>query len=166
MSNSSKLGVPVDRGSVTAEFAMVLPAVMALAMTLLALTSAVTARIDCQDAASAAAREMLTSGDVQRSEQVARVAGGNGTEVWIRREDTYIVVTTQCPILPDVLGTLPLHVNGKAAGTLAAAAEPDVSAEPVVSIGCPGHDEWTVRAAHWRPADTEGEGRHERLRKA
>jgi Cu/Zn superoxide dismutase len=157
MSNSSTPGVPADSGSVTAEFAMVLPAVMALAMTLLALTSAVTARIDCQDAASAAAREMLTSGDAQRSEQVARVAGGNGTEVWIRREDTYIVVTTQCPILPDVLRALPLHVNGKAAGTLAAAAEPDASAEPVVSIGWPGNEEWTVSAADWPPADTEGE---------
>lgn len=157
MSNSSKPGVPADRGSVTAEFAMVLPAVMALAMTLLALTSAVTARIDCQDAASAAAREMLASGDVQRSEQVARVAGGNGTEVWIHREDTYIVVTTQCPILPDVLGALPLHVSGKAAGTLAAAAEPDAFAEPVVSIGCPGNDECTVSATDWPPADTEGE---------
>lgn len=135
MNSPSRVAALADRGSVTAEFAMVLPAVMALAMMLLALVSAVVTRIDCQDAASAAAREMLISGDAKRSEQVARTAGGEDTEVGIRRDDTYVVVSTKCPILPDVLGVLPLYVSGRAAGTMADSQEADYRAASVESLG-------------------------------
>lgn len=49
-----------DRGAVTAEFAVVLPAVAMVAMVLLCLTRTVTVSMRCQDAASAVVRELVT----------------------------------------------------------------------------------------------------------
>ncbi|MGO1345472.1 MAG: TadE family type IV pilus minor pilin [Bifidobacterium psychraerophilum] len=107
-----------DPGTVTAEFAMILPAVMALAMLLLGLTEAVRKSLDCQDAASVAAREIFISGDDARAVAAARVAAGERTVVQLQHSEDHVVVTTQCPIAAEVFGALPFAVTGKATGFL------------------------------------------------
>ena len=89
-----------DRGAVTAEFAVVLPAVAMVAMVLLCLTRTVTVSMRCQDAASAVVRELVT-----------REGGLSGAD-----DGHSIRVTAQCPVLPDPFGVLPVKVTGSATG--------------------------------------------------
>ncbi|MCH4160051.1 MAG: pilus assembly protein [Bifidobacterium sp.] len=107
-----------DTGTVTAEFAMILPAVMTLVVLLLALVSAVTAHLDCQDAASAAIRQLVISQDVQQARDAALLAAGKDTIMKIQHSGKQVVITTTCPIVPDTEGWLPLSVNGRAAGLI------------------------------------------------
>jgi Flp pilus assembly protein TadG len=109
---------PCDTGTVTAEFAMILPAVLALAVLLLALASAIIARMDCQDAAAAAARELVISGDAQRARDVAVLAAGQGTSMETWQSGRQFVITTNCPIVSDAYGLLPVSVSAKAAGLI------------------------------------------------
>lgn len=52
-----------DEGAVTAEFAVVLPAVILVAVVLIALARTVTVSMSCQDAAAVAVREIVVAGD-------------------------------------------------------------------------------------------------------
>ena len=62
----SRLPPDSERGTVTAEFAMVLPSVIVLTAVMLAMTRAAIVTLDCEQAAAAAARELLVSNDESR----------------------------------------------------------------------------------------------------
>ena len=78
-----------DCGTVTAEFAVVLPCVAAVAILVLCLGRASIVSMNCQDAAAAGARAMAID------------AGGEAKVV-------------RCPVAADPTGVLPASVVGKA----------------------------------------------------
>lgn len=64
-------------GSATAEFAIVLPSIIAIAGLILAIGRVVIVSMDCQSAAAAAAREFVVTGDESPARSIAAdVAGG------------------------------------------------------------------------------------------
>ncbi|WP_338142181.1 TadE family protein [Bifidobacterium callimiconis] len=106
-----------DQGTVTAEFAVVLPTVMVVALLLLSSARAVTVSMNCQEAARVAAREMVIApdGDANPSDVVTRIAGSRAT-VRVEEKQDQITVTTRCPVGPGPLGMLPVAVEGEAVG--------------------------------------------------
>ncbi|NEG90036.1 TadE family type IV pilus minor pilin [Bifidobacterium aerophilum] len=114
-----------DRGAATAEFAVVLPAVVAVAALLFGLSRAVIVTMGCQDAAAAVARELIVAGkdggfDAQAT---ARAVAGDGVAVAVSYGDggsggTTVTVVAQCPVVPDPLGVLPTRVTGRATGVM------------------------------------------------
>ncbi|AKV56150.1 hypothetical protein AB656_05185 [Bifidobacterium actinocoloniiforme DSM 22766] len=107
-----------DSGSVTAEFAVVLPAVVAVAALLLGLTQTVCVSLSCQDAARSAAREVVIHrGEGDPSGVASRVAGGSAATS-LERSDQQVKVSVSCPVLSTPLGVLPGRVNGSAVAML------------------------------------------------
>lgn len=107
-----------DRGSVTAEFAVVLPAVMVMALLLMALTRTVTVTMRCQDAAAEAVRELVVAGDRADPQGVARAVVGADVSVAVNRAADLVTVDVTCPVIPDPLGVLPTKVVGEAVGVV------------------------------------------------
>ncbi|MBT1161998.1 pilus assembly protein [Bifidobacterium sp. SO1] len=110
-----------DRGAATAEFAVVLPAVVAVAVLLLCLSRTVVISMDCQDAAVSAVRELVVAdgvdADTDLQSVVRAVAGGNASAT-ASYGDEQVTVTVQCPVVPDPLGVLPTRVTGRATGVM------------------------------------------------
>lgn len=109
---------PLERGSVTAEFATVLPAVMVVALLLLSLTRLVGVSIGCQDAASAAARAAVAAGGGADASVAARNAVGDGIALNVSTAGQRVSVVARCPVLSDPRGVLPTVVEGRAVGIL------------------------------------------------
>lgn len=109
-----------DCGAVTAEFATVLPVVVALAVLLLTLTRVVVVQVACQDAASSAARAAVTASSAGVDPQKAAVtaAGQMGVVAAVSLSADTVTVTTSCPVVPDPMGVLPTKVTGKAVGVV------------------------------------------------
>jgi Flp pilus assembly protein TadG len=105
-----------DEGSATAEFAVVLPSVAAVAILVLCLGRAVVVSMDCQDAAAVAAHAMTITGHdgESRARAAASAAAGNDARVSFSRTVDSVTVTVQCPVIPDPTGVLPTRVTGKA----------------------------------------------------
>lgn len=107
-----------DSGTVTAEFAIVLPAVMALAILLLALTQTVRTGMICQEAANAAAREVVVhQGGGDPDAITARMAGGSSV-LSRERSGHQVRVTLSCPLVSTPLGVLPPRIQGRAVAIL------------------------------------------------
>ncbi|PLS31787.1 pilus assembly protein TadE [Bifidobacterium margollesii] len=110
----------VENGTVTAEFAVILPAVMVVALLLFSSARAVTVGMECQEAARAAAREIVVaadSGAANPSGVAARIAG-TGVSVAVAKGGREVAVTTRCPVLPGPLGIVPASMTGKAVAIL------------------------------------------------
>lgn len=103
-----------DSGAVTAEFAIVLPAVMLIVLMLLTSARAATIALSCQDAARVTARTLTVEGDHGQAQTVAQSAMRSAVSVSVRKQDASIAVSTQCPVLPSVLSDLPFNVEGYA----------------------------------------------------
>ncbi|WP_434734842.1 TadE/TadG family type IV pilus assembly protein [Bifidobacterium sp.] len=105
-----------DQGAVTAEFAMVLPAVIVMAALLMSLTRAVTVSMDCQDAAAAAARQLVITAGEADANAVARSVAGAGAVARVSHGEGAFTVNVQCPVLPGPLNILPTRVHASATG--------------------------------------------------
>ncbi|WP_434091223.1 TadE family type IV pilus minor pilin [Streptomyces flaveus] len=93
-----------DRGFVTAEAAMVLPVLVAFAMALVWALMAVSAQIQCVDAARAGARAAARQDPPGTVTTVARQTAPSGAQVTVRREgDLVRVRVTAKPPGPDAL---------------------------------------------------------------
>lgn len=130
-----------QRGAVTAEFALMLPAVIALAVLLCCLGRAVVVRIECQDAArtiahraaqqmqvDAASATEVASGLDQWADAVAVQLAGTGADATltaVQRGSSLgatadgadmegIAVSVSAAIVPDPLHALPAMVEGRA----------------------------------------------------
>ncbi|RBP97244.1 pilus assembly protein TadE [Bifidobacterium aemilianum] len=104
----------LDPGVVTAEFAVVLPAVMLMAMLLLGLARTVTVSMGCQEAAGAAARQLVvTQGRDDVGARVRDVAG-SGSTASTSRTSSGTEIRVSCPVIPDPWGVLPTRVEAKA----------------------------------------------------
>lgn len=105
-----------DEGAATAEFAVVLPCVAAVAILVLCLGRASVVSMNCQDAAAAGARAFAvddTGGESKARAAVMAAAGGSATVRFECGAD-FVTVTVQCPVVPDPTGVLPTRVTGKA----------------------------------------------------
>lgn len=107
-----------DEGAITAEFAVVLPAVMVMAVLLMMLARTVTVEMSCQDAASAAARVAVVSGSDTAARSAAEDAAGEKVDVSIKRRFKQVNVVVSCRVVPDPLHVLPMAVVGKATGVV------------------------------------------------
>ncbi|KFJ04283.1 TadE family type IV pilus minor pilin [Bifidobacterium tsurumiense] len=104
-----------DAGSATAEFSIVLPAVLVVAAVLLSLCRAVVVTMDCQDAASAAARAMMLSADQQEARMAARTTAGEHVQVSITDVGNRYEVLVKCTAMPGPLHVIPAMVEAHAA---------------------------------------------------
>ncbi|MET9955172.1 TadE family type IV pilus minor pilin [Streptomyces sp. NPDC006339] len=84
-----------DRGSVTAEAAVVLPALVLFTATLLWALGAAAAQIRCVDAARAGARAVARSEPLPAAEAAARAAAPEGARVGVVREGDLWRVTVE-----------------------------------------------------------------------
>lgn len=102
-----------DRGTVTAEFAVILPVVAMLALALLGLTRAIGVSLSCQDAARAAAYEVTIAGAQADPVGAARAAAG-GISIGVDVDDAgdEVRIRTTCPVMPGPLDILPVTVGG------------------------------------------------------
>lgn len=102
-----------DEGAATAEFAVVLPAVVVMLALLLYTARACVVQLECQDAAAAVARQLVVlDGDVA----TARTSAGAGVHVAVAGEANRYVVTTTCRVVSDPLHVIPGSVRGNAVG--------------------------------------------------
>jgi Flp pilus assembly protein TadG len=110
-----RIAGPCDQGAVAAEFAVVLPAVIVMAVVLMSLARAVTVSMDCQDTAASIARELVvTDGEADASALVQ--AMGVGASVSVARGGGTYAVSVQCPVLPDPFGVLPTRIRATSTG--------------------------------------------------
>lgn len=107
-----------DRGAATAEFAVILPSVVAIGALLLCMTRTVIVSMDCQDAAAQAARELVVGGGDGDADAVARMVAGDGAAATVSYDEDRVTVLAQCPVIPDPLGVLPTRVSGTATGVM------------------------------------------------
>ena len=109
-----------ELGAATAEFAVVLPVVVAVVALLLLVARTATVAMACQDAAGVVVRELTAldtrEGDREVAERLVRQLAGAHTQVSITYETDTMTVRTQCPVVPDPLGVLPEKVTGEAVG--------------------------------------------------
>jgi Flp pilus assembly protein TadG len=107
-----------DSGAITAEFAVVLPAVMMLAVLLMMCGRAVTVSMGCQDAASVGARTAVVSASDVKGRRAAKDAAGSEAKVDLAHHGSNVVVTVSCPLISDPLHVMPNVVVGKATGVM------------------------------------------------
>ncbi|WP_329134725.1 pilus assembly protein [Streptomyces sp. NBC_01476] len=96
-----------DSGYVTAETAVVIPVLVALAALLVWGLMAGAAQVRCVDAARAGAREAARSGETAAAVQAARAAAPGGAEVSVERSGgmVRVRVTVPLPRFPVPLGS-------------------------------------------------------------
>ena len=110
-----------EHGAVTAEFAVVLPAVVVVIAMILVLARFTMVSMACQDAAAVVVRELVIAQDsaaAQAPTSIARRVAGDDTEVSLSYQSDAVVVETRCPVVPDPLRLLPQQAVGKATGVL------------------------------------------------
>jgi len=101
-------------GSATAEFAIVLPSIIAIAGLILAIGRVVIVSMDCQSAAAAAAREFVVTGDESSARSIAADVAGGEPRVIIAHDGQSTSVTVECSVLPGPLDVTPTRVTGNA----------------------------------------------------
>lgn len=95
-----------------------LPSVIAIAGLILALGRVVMVTMDCDSAASAAARTMMVSGDETAAQHaVAQIVGANSA-VAIRQSEQAIHVQVTCPVLPGPMNLTPVQVKAESTAML------------------------------------------------
>jgi hypothetical protein len=110
-----------DRGSVTAETAVVLPALAAVLALSLWAVAAVTTQLQCVDAARVAARAVARGETAEMSRAVAARAAPEGASISIRRSGDLVEVEVRSVAkLPGTWGhgVPPLHVGARATAAL------------------------------------------------
>ncbi|GGW95735.1 TadE family type IV pilus minor pilin [Streptomyces chryseus] len=108
----SETGGRGDRGYVTAEAAVVVPALVLFTMALVWALMAAAAQIQCVDAARTAARAAARQEPQDASIAVARRAAPHGARVGITREGDLVRVSVEAPA--PGLGALPLTLRAEA----------------------------------------------------
>ncbi|NMM93332.1 TadE family type IV pilus minor pilin [Bifidobacterium oedipodis] len=104
----------LETGAATAEFALVLPSVVAVAGIVLVLGRAVVTSMDCQSAATAAARALVVEDEEAARLAAAQIVGSN-VDMNIGQGEQTVHVTVTCPVgVSGLMNLTPLHVTGEA----------------------------------------------------
>lgn len=91
---------PRDRGSTTAETAVVLPALVVVLLLAVWVLACVAAQLRCVDAARVAARELARGESVGVATAAARPVAPGGAEVRIRRDGDRVEVLVSARVRP------------------------------------------------------------------
>jgi hypothetical protein len=103
-----------ERGSVTAELAVALPAVVLVLAMVLSVGAASVARLRAVDAAAAGARVVaLGEDDAAVRDAVRQVAGGSA-DATVRHDGEWVEVTVAAPVVGGWFGGGPLRASAQA----------------------------------------------------
>jgi hypothetical protein len=103
-----------DRGTVTAELALGLPAVVSVLLAVLLMTSAATTQLRCADGARAGARAAALGEEVATVSATARRVAGPDASVQVQRAGSWVTVTVRRPVTSASLGGLAWSASASA----------------------------------------------------
>lgn len=103
-----------ERGAVTAELAVALPAVVLVLVVVLTLAAAAGAQMRSADAARAAARAVASGEDDATVRATALRVAGAGATVGVLRGDPWVEVRVTTPVVGGWLAGSPLRASGAA----------------------------------------------------
>ena len=103
----------MEAGAVTAEFALVLPTVVAIAGSVLAFGRVSVVSMDCQRAAGETVRALTVEDEAAARAVAVRIAG-DGTRVSAGHDAQMACVTVTCPVMPGPMNLTPMQVAGEA----------------------------------------------------
>lgn len=98
-----------DEGAATAEFAVVLPVIIALVALILYCSHAAVVAMECQEEAATLARAVVISGHMDAPHR-------DGIHVEIHEQGQQFEVVTHCSVIPDPMNILPEVVRGRVVG--------------------------------------------------
>ena len=104
----------LERGTVTAELALALPAVASVLVALLLLSSAATAQLTAADAARAGARAAALGEPVTAVAAVAERLAGAGARVQVQRDGEWVTVTVRRAVRLGPLSAAALTASARA----------------------------------------------------
>lgn len=118
MAGNTRCGVSyaADRGAVTAEFAVIMPAVIIVASLVLYMAHISNRTIVCQDAAANVACMLVVHDAHVDATGMVHATAGAGAGVTVHQSGRQFTVTTQCPVTCDPWSVLPSSVTGSATG--------------------------------------------------
>ncbi len=103
-----------SRGAVTAELAVGLPAVVLLLAAVLTGVAAGATQLRVEEAARAAAREIMRGGTAEAEDAARRIAGP-GARVTVTADGEWMLVEVGTSVSAPLLDRLPLELTGSAA---------------------------------------------------
>ncbi|TDE89289.1 pilus assembly protein TadE [Occultella glacieicola] len=117
-------GRGIDRGSVTAEFAIVLPAVVLVLVAVLLVAAAAATQVRCTDAARAGARAAaLGSGEAEVA-AIASDLAGEQARVSVSSADGWVVVRVTAPVATGPFGAAGLTASAQFSARAEPGSEP------------------------------------------
>ncbi len=115
MRSRSELRTQADRGSISAEFALALPAVIMVLLFVISFALQGAVQVSLEEGARAAARELARGESAATAEAAARRVAGDGTAVGLTREGPYATVVLTRPV--RLLGWLEIEATQDAEAT-------------------------------------------------
>lgn len=102
-----------DDGAVTAEFSVVLPAVVLLALVLFGVGRAVVCSMNCHDAAAQVAYYIVTHRNTRDVNNIVTKVAGPGASVRVTKNNNFADIVVRCQVFPDPLHILPTVVESR-----------------------------------------------------
>lgn len=109
----ARLPPQIEEGAATAEFAVVLPSVIAIVGLILALGRVVMVTMNCNSAASSAARTMIVSNDEGEARRIAAQVVDDDVAVMVQRSEQTVRVLVTCPVLPGPMNLTPVQITAE-----------------------------------------------------
>ena len=116
---------PTDRGAVTAELAVALPAVVLVLVAVLAIALAGTTQLRVSDAARAGARAAAAGEPDARVREIADRTAGGDVSVVVRRADPWVTVAVDAPVAGSWFGGRGLSASATSTAWLESAVGQD-----------------------------------------
>lgn len=100
-----------DSGAGTAEFSVVLPAVVVLVLVLFGVGRTVVCIMNCHDAAQQVAYHLVAYKDSTPLEDVVHKIAGPEASLNIKKYGNNVDISVSCPVIPDPMHILPTVVH-------------------------------------------------------
>ena len=102
-----------DFGAVTAEFAIILPAVVILTVVLIFVGKSVVNTMNCNDAAGQVAYYVASTHDSKEAQNIVHKVSGKNSSVKVEYVGNMANIVVSCPVVPDPLKVLPLSIEAR-----------------------------------------------------
>lgn len=102
-----------DSGAVTAEFAIILPTVVILAIVLIFVGKSVVNTMNCNDAAGQVAYYIASTHDSKEAQNIVHKVSGKNSSVKVEYVGNMANIVVSCPVVPDPLKVLPMQVEAR-----------------------------------------------------
>lgn len=100
-----------DYGAVTAEFSVVLPAAIVVALILLGVGRTVVCSMNCHDAARQVAYHLVAYNDGTSLEDIVHRVAGSDASLKLKKYGNNVDISVSCPVIPDPMHVLPTVVH-------------------------------------------------------